>query len=350
MASDNYPMLRDGMTGDWSGTFIGHKGAVWQARLSGDGKLGLTGSADFSAKVWNTETGEPIHTLQHNHIVRAVSFDSNPSPHFLATGGAEKKLRIYDLTRSGAGSHATETNLYEEPVGYEIGQNVHQGTIKSIVWAPNERNILITAADDKKIRWWDLRMQRIVGEYEVDGIPGSCEISSASSSAAGMNGTGPASPPGIAGTPNGTSSTASESTQHPINGSTSPIGPSPSASVLSVAASKTVYFFECSPSGSGIPTPNQPPLKTHVLSGVADSVSCVAANVPARRFVTGQAGDTWVKVWDLDSGEELETGKGHHGPVWSVAFSPDGKLYASGSEDGTVKLWKFTAGGYGLWR
>lgn len=288
-------MLRDGLTGDWIGTFIGHKGAVWSSRLSEDATLAATGSADFTAKVWDTFTGEALHTLEHNHIVRAVAFPPQERPQVLATGGMEKKLRVYDLSRTSNGTpSASATNGVDTTPSYEIGAGEHQAAIKSIIWS-RDPNILTTAADDKKIRWWDLRTRSAIALYDIDGLPGSCELNTSAGDA--------------------------------------------SEGIVSVAAGKNIYLFDGGRPGQ---------LVKHIKT--EREIASVAVNVEARKFVTGSPSDTWVHVWDLDTEAELETGKGHHGPVWTTCFSPDGKLYATGSEDGTVKLWKFTTGPYGLWR
>ena len=46
-----------------------------------------------------------------------------------------------------------------------------------------------------------------------------------------------------------------------------------------------------------------------------------------------------VKMWNLETGEEALTLRGHTGPVSSLALSSDGKRLFSGSFDGTIKAW-----------
>ena len=47
----------------------------------------------------------------------------------------------------------------------------------------------------------------------------------------------------------------------------------------------------------------------------------------------------WLREFDFATGEVLRTFKGHHGPVRCVRYHPSGLVGASGSEDGTIRLW-----------
>ena len=49
--------------------------------------------------------------------------------------------------------------------------------------------------------------------------------------------------------------------------------------------------------------------------------------------------DIAVKLWDLATGTEARSLEGHEHVVMALAFSPDGNWLASGSGDGTVRLW-----------
>ncbi|CAH0044166.1 unnamed protein product [Clonostachys solani] len=296
---DGNPMLRDGLTGDWIGTFIGHKGAVWQARLSPDASNAATASADFTAKIWDTHTGENLYTIQHDHIVRAIAYPPDNSD-LVATGGMEKKLRVFDLTELAA-SGSGEPVTIPASSGFEIAEGIHTGSIKFICWT-SDPNIIVTASD-KTLRWLDLPSRSCIHHEVLDGEIKSCEIVSLSPDYSSPTDIGEGKP------------------------------------ILAVAAGKTVYFW----SGDRAMTE----LKRITLPY---TIASVALDVKGRKLVVGEEPGTWAKVIRYDDEVEVDVHKGHHGPIWSIAFSPDGKLYATGSEDGTIKLWKNCDGFYGLWR
>lgn len=54
--------------------------------------------------------------------------------------------------------------------------------------------------------------------------------------------------------------------------------------------------------------------------------------------------DGTIKLWDTKSWRELRTLAGHSWGVYKAVFSPDGKQLASASRDGTVKIWDVATG------
>jgi WD domain, G-beta repeat len=79
-----------------------------------------------------------------------------------------------------------------------------------------------------------------------------------------------------------------------------------------------------------------------VLRGPADRVNGIAFS-PDGRFLAGGSQDTNAWVWDMASVSEQGTRLPHGSPVYAVAFSPDSQALATASADGAVRLWDLAA-------
>lgn len=94
------------------------------------------------------------------------------------------------------------------------------------------------------------------------------------------------------------------------------------------------------------PPTTPPPTPKFILTGHADAVYSVAFSPDGKRIATGSF-DRSVKVWDAATGKEVRTfaGKaGHQNLVTAVAFSPDGSSIASAGTDNFARIWDVPTG------
>jgi len=269
---DGKPMLRRGETGDWIGTFIGHKGAVWSAHMNNSASMVVTGSADYTAKVWDSVNGKELHSFVHTRIVKSTHFSQDGKR--ILTGGQDKTLRIYDLAKPEA-----------EPVALEA----HTQPVKVALWSKDD-NTIISGGQDSVLRVWDVRTLKEVISRPLKSAVTSIEIS--------LN------------------------SRH-----------------ISTTAGKEVTFWDAQKFEVD---------KSFTLGLELNSTSL---SPDSSTFVVGASSDSWARVYEFNTGKELEILKGHHGPVHCVHFAPDGATFASGSEDGTIRLWQNgEPKSYGLWQ
>ncbi|KAH6757776.1 Transducin/WD40 repeat-like superfamily protein [Perilla frutescens var. frutescens] len=261
-SKDSSPLLRNGETGDWIGTFLGHKGAVWSCCLDKHALRVATASADFSAKLWDALTGDVLHSFEHKHIVRACAFSEDT--HLLLTGGMEKVLRIFDLNRPDAPPREIEKS---------------PGSVRTLAWLHSDQTILGSCTDMGGVRLWDVRTGNIVRTLETKSSVTSAEVSQ-------------------------------------------------DGRYITTADGSTVKFWDANHFGL---------VKSYDMPCIVESASLEPKF--GNKFIAGGE-DMWVHLFDFHTGAEIGCNKGHHGPVHCVRFSPGGESYASGSEDGTIRIWQ----------
>ena len=216
------------------------------------GNLAATASGDFSVQVWDAITGKSWRTFPHKHIVKTVDF--SPDSRLIVTGGHEGLVRIFNLQDEESSEPQMEFPLAES--------NNKKVMISKANWLTN--TILLVGGNDGKVRCFDTAQGDnnagqpvFVLETNQDAEVRDMEVKKISSG----------------------------------------------QSILTVASGTTVSFFDID---------QRTLLKQHKMPIHFREEGGASLHPDGSKFVAGGS-DLWVRVFDFESGQELECLKGHHG-------------------------------------
>ena len=287
--------------------FRGHLGSVHCVSWRPDGSQIASASADGTVKIWDVINPDPsIHTLTQPDQVPALAW--SPDGTKLATGSRRTAAWIWDLSRGATpmatrGGYTTWTwsvawnptgtrlasagtaglELWDASTRAELWHDRNSGReLHAVVWNPDAKRIAAVGADSKLIVW------------EAD---------------TGRQINSLALPPGR----------------------TACLAWSPDGRMLATGIGNQIYLWD------------DRFTRQKILTGHLDVVNSVAWSPDGKRLAS-TGNDTSAIIWDVRSGDQLNSLLGHAAPIYSLAWNPDGTRLVTGSWDLSIKIWDTATG------
>lgn len=98
---------------------------------------------------------------------------------------------------------------------------------------------------------------------------------------------------------------------------------------------------ECDTAGAALPPFRQPRLET---SPSRQATYTTVAWSPDGKLITTASDDGTARIWDTTTGQTLHTLHGHTDWVSALAWHPNGHHLATASRDGAIRIWDITSG------
>ena len=294
---DNTVQLWDAQTGAHKTTFTGHTKRVIAIAYAPDGNIIVSGSRDGTVRFWDVATGKHKATLKHASGLASLlpwfyvpvnSLAYSPDGNTVAAVGWDGKLRLWD---------ARTTKPKTTPIG-------HTGRVDTIVYSPDGKTIATARTwKDSAVQLWDA----VTGEIKAT-LTGYTKVKA------------------VAYSPDGkTITTAGDYGNNSLR--------SWDVRTMKLKSTSTEYT-------KGI-------FSAIVYAPDGDTIATVSLD------------DDTVRFWDVKMGRRKSTFKhtkalhfllkDHAYDISSVAYSPDGKMIATGGgyykhDEGAVYLWHARTG------
>jgi len=285
-SKDHNPNIFYSSNGERLGNLKGHNGTIWCIDVNWDSTQVVTGSGDSCLKIWDLARGSCQETYQNNTPIRTCGFSYSGNLVMYTTDNTmdnKCKIRIIDM-RAG-----------KEIMDGDVCESKEKGKITSALWWNLEDGVL-SGHEEGSLCIYDMRMdlERTTRVKCHTALINDLQYNK------------------------DMTMVVSASKDH-------------TARVFDSENLKELKTFNTErPVNSAAISP----IREHVLLGGGQDAMHVTTT-------SAKQGKFDARFFHLVFEEEFGRVKDHFGPINSVAFHPNGKSYASGGEDGYVRVHYF---------
>lgn len=301
----------------------GHTNRVCSVAFSPDGQYAASGSLDTTVRLWELSTGREMWTLKgHSYSVSSVVF--SPKGRYVASGGWDSTVRLWDVS-----------------TGKDVWTLHAPSDVESFAVSPDGQYVLLGSLRDIGVKLWEMSTDR-----EVRTLKGhSGGVLSVAFSPDGRYALSGGSDKTVRLWELSTGKELKTFKGHP--GDVRSVVFSPDGKyVLSGSA------FRPLEAGSSVPENHEETIKlwevstgreVRTLRGHSEVVNSIVFSPDGRYALSGGTDET-IKLWEISTGREIRTLRGHSSAVYSLAISPDGRYAITANDDKTAKLWEISTG------
>ncbi|KIY51537.1 WD40 repeat-like protein [Fistulina hepatica ATCC 64428] len=275
--------------GERLGTYSGHNGTVWTIDVDSESKYMVSGAADNTLRLWQVATGKCLYTWEFPTAVKSVSFSENDRQVVCITEqrmGFQCAIRVFNINRDEGSKQSAEPAYMFNPIG-------SKATVTAFTNMPK---ILVTGHESGKVALFNYETGEEIRSNERAHSDVVTDLQMSSDRSFFV-----------------TSSKDKCARIHDMK----------TLMVIKTFPTET-------PLNSAALTPNKPYV---LLGGGQDAMSVTTTSLRQGKFET--------RFWHQVFEEEVGRVKGHFGPINTLAVHPAGTCYASGGEDGFVRVHHF---------